>query len=69
MDQKQTEEFEIYCQLCGACGEDGCCSASQCLYMQEYHEVLLDRINSLEQSVKNLEAENRQNKHKEYYYE
>lgn len=29
-------EDEIYCQLCGSCGESGCCPPRKCLYADAY---------------------------------
>jgi len=42
---------DIYCKICGGCGEDGCCSAERCeqhkdgLYCERYLKDL--RFNSL----------------------
>lgn len=60
MDQRETEDFENslsygpYCEKCGACGEDGCCEASLCLYVKQYHRQLLEKIEMLEKENLNL---------------
>lgn len=36
--------IEVYCRKCGACGEDGCCPATRCLYSESYKaEYLKDK--------------------------
>ena len=26
----EVRKFDVYCKICGGCGEDGCCSAASC---------------------------------------
>ena len=49
---RNEENYNPYCKVCGACGEDGCCPAEQCKFVKEgkychwyIEDLKFDRLN------------------------
>lgn len=51
------ENISFYCELCGACGESGCCPPSRCKYLEQYkgdYDELLEDNERLHKEVESL---------------